>query len=101
MRRLLAAGERSAPIVTATKLANVALSMLWGFAVTYVFVRALASLRCCTRVFTAELHDDVPLGALRLVHPDLAPANRLRPVHPLPVDLLQMRDRWRKQMEAA
>ena len=71
------------------------------FARCEVFVRALASLRCCTRVFTAELHDDVPLGALRLVHPDLAPANRLRPVHPLPVDLLQMRDRWRKQMEAA
>lgn len=65
------------------------------------FVRALASLRRGTRIFTAELHDDVPLGALRLVHPDLAPANRLHPVHPLPVDLLQMRDRWRKQMEAA
>ncbi|MGD9809881.1 MAG: hypothetical protein AB7U35_00925 [Sphingobium sp.] len=41
MRRLLAAGERSASVLTATKLANVALSMLWGFAVTYVFVRAL------------------------------------------------------------
>ncbi len=41
MRRLIAAGEKSAPVLTLAKLANVALSMLWGFAVTFVFVRAL------------------------------------------------------------
>lgn len=41
MRALLAAGERSAPVLTLAKLANVGLSMLWGFAVTFVFVRAL------------------------------------------------------------
>ncbi|WP_246351808.1 hypothetical protein [Sphingobium subterraneum] len=33
--------ERSAHILTLVKLANVGLSMLWGFAVTYVFVRVL------------------------------------------------------------
>lgn len=41
MRALIAAGERSAPVLTLAKLANVGLSMLWGFAVTFVFVRAL------------------------------------------------------------
>lgn len=33
--------ERSAKLVAALKLANVGLTMIWGFAVTYVFVRAL------------------------------------------------------------
>lgn len=37
----IAAGERSTRILTLAKLASVGLSMLWGFAVTYVFVRAL------------------------------------------------------------
>lgn len=41
VRSLIAAGEGSAKILTMVKLANVALSMLWGFAVTFVFVRAL------------------------------------------------------------
>ena len=41
MRALIAAGERSARVLTLTKLANVALAMLWGFAVTFVFVRVL------------------------------------------------------------
>ena len=41
MRALIAAGERSAPVLTLAKLGNVGLSMLWGFAVTFVFVRAL------------------------------------------------------------
>lgn len=41
MRALIAAGERSAPVLMLAKLANVGLSMLWGFAVTFVFVRAL------------------------------------------------------------
>ena len=41
MRALFAAGERSLPVLTLAKLANVGLSMLWGFAVTFVFVRAL------------------------------------------------------------
>lgn len=41
MRALIAAGERSAGVLTLAKLGNVSLSMLWGFAVTFVFVRAL------------------------------------------------------------
>jgi len=41
VRSLIAAGEASARVLTAAKLANVALSMLWGFAVTFVFVRML------------------------------------------------------------
>lgn len=41
MRTLIAAGERSARVLTLAKLGNVSLSMLWGFAVTFVFVRAL------------------------------------------------------------
>jgi hypothetical protein len=39
--RLIAAGERSARIVTLAKLSTVGLSMIWGFAVTFVFVRAI------------------------------------------------------------
>lgn len=42
MRSLIAAGEGSARVLTLAKLANVGLSMLWGFAVTFVFVRMLA-----------------------------------------------------------
>lgn len=37
----LARLEASAPALTLVKFANIALSMLWGFAVTYVFVRVL------------------------------------------------------------
>lgn len=71
------------------------------FARCEIFVRALASLRRGTRVFTAEVHDDVPLGALRLVHPGLAPANRLMAVQPLAVELSPARERWRQLAEAA
>lgn len=41
VRRLIAAGEGSARIVTLAKLTTVGLSMIWGFAVTFVFVRAI------------------------------------------------------------
>ena len=41
VRPLIAAGERSARVLTLAKLGGVGLSMLWGFAVTYVFVRVL------------------------------------------------------------
>jgi len=41
VRSYIAAGERSTRILTLAKLASVGLSMLWGFAVTYVFVRVL------------------------------------------------------------
>lgn len=41
MRALVARGERSARVLTLAKLTSVGLSMIWGFAVTYVFVRAL------------------------------------------------------------
>ena len=41
VRTLIAAGERSARVLTLAKLVSVALSMVWGFAVTYVFVRVL------------------------------------------------------------
>lgn len=43
VRSYLAAGERSTRVLTVAKLASVGLSMLWGFAVTYVFVRALSA----------------------------------------------------------
>ena len=38
---LLARLERSPRILALAKLANVGITMVWGFAVTYVFVRAL------------------------------------------------------------
>lgn len=41
MKAVLARAEKSASLLTLAKMANVALAMLWGFAVTFVFVRAL------------------------------------------------------------
>ncbi len=65
------------------------------FARCEAFVRSLAGLRRDTRVFTAEVHDDVPLGALRLVNPALSPPGGLRAVPALEVDLQPARERWR------
>ena len=65
------------------------------FAEAEVFVRALASLRPGTRVFTASAHNDVSFGALRLVDPGLKPEGELHPVAPLGFDLDEYRSRWR------
>ena len=64
------------------------------FAEAQVFVRALASLRPNTRIFTANAHNDVSFGALRLIHPACAPQGQLVQVEPLDTDLDTYRCRW-------
>lgn len=64
------------------------------FAEAEVFVRALASLRPGTRVYTANAHNDVSFGALRLIVPELKPRGDLVPVEPLPADLTPYRECW-------
>lgn len=64
------------------------------FAEAQVLVRALASLRPGTRVYTANAHTDVSFGALRLIDPALVPDGRLKAVEPLPIDLERYRTQW-------
>ncbi|MEO1969302.1 MAG: FGGY family carbohydrate kinase [Sphingomonadaceae bacterium] len=69
------------------------------FAEAEVFVRALAALRPNTKVFVANAHNDVGLGALRLIDPDLSAAGELRRVEPLEGDLAGYRKEWRDEIE--
>jgi sugar (pentulose or hexulose) kinase len=69
------------------------------FAEAEVFVRALAALRPGTRVYTANAHNDVSFGALRLIDPTLRPQGELRLIEPLSGDLAAYRARWRAAIE--
>jgi sugar (pentulose or hexulose) kinase len=71
------------------------------FAEAEVFVRALASLRPETAVFTADAHNDVSFGALRLIDPGLAASGALIRVEPLAHDLIAYRARWHAEIAAA
>jgi sugar (pentulose or hexulose) kinase len=71
------------------------------FAEAEVFVRALASLRPDTVVFTANAHNDVSFGALRLIDPRLEPSSELVRIAPLPHDLAPYRARWHAEIAAA
>ncbi|MES2056246.1 MAG: carbohydrate kinase [Pseudomonadota bacterium] len=68
------------------------------FAEAQVFVRALASLRPDTAVYTGAAHNDVSYGALRLVDATLAPPSALDRVAPLDIDLSGYRDLWRERI---
>ncbi|MCW1429486.1 FGGY-family carbohydrate kinase [Novosphingobium sp. JCM 18896] len=70
------------------------------FAEAQVFVRALASLRPETAVYTANAHNDVSFGALRLVDPRLRPQGSLARVAPLAGDLAAYSARWRAAIAA-
>jgi sugar (pentulose or hexulose) kinase len=67
------------------------------FAEAEVFVRALASLRPDMRVYTSNAHNDVSLGALRLIDPSIRPAGELKRVEPLPEDLTGYAALWRSR----
>lgn len=71
------------------------------FAEAEVFVRALASLRPETEVLTANAHNDVSFGALRLIDPALKPNGDLRRVQPLDQDLSAFRAKWRNALGEA
>jgi hypothetical protein len=68
------------------------------FAEAEVFVRALAALRPDTAVYTANAHNDVSFGALRLIASTLSPQGKLVRVTPLDGDLAGYRARWRAEM---
>ncbi len=64
------------------------------FAEAEVFVRALASLRPDLQVYTSNAHNDVSLGALRLIDPSIRPSGNLKRIEPLCVDLTDYATRW-------
>ena len=64
------------------------------FADAEVFVRALASLRPDMQVYTANAHNDVSFGALRLIDPTLKPQGSLSRVEPLDEDISAYRSSW-------
>lgn len=69
------------------------------FAEAQVFVRALASLRPDLTIYTANAHNDVSFGALRLINPSLRPKGHLTRVAPLAADLTQYRNTWNNHLE--
>lgn len=69
------------------------------FAEAEVFVRALAALRPDLSVFTANAHNDVSFGALRLIDPALEPQGELVRVQPLEGDLSAYRRTWLELLE--
>jgi sugar (pentulose or hexulose) kinase len=71
------------------------------FAEAVIFVRALAALRPQQRIFVSNAHQDVAYGALRLVHPHLAPPSELTPVKPLEIDLATYAAEWRARANSA
>ncbi|UVO54367.1 FGGY-family carbohydrate kinase [Sphingomonas sp. SUN039] len=90
-----------AALVTATSLDLIGtrerLLVEGRFADAQVFVRALASLRPDLVVYTANAHNDVSFGALRLIDPSLKPQGALARVAPLDVDLTAYSARWRER----
>ena len=64
------------------------------FAEADVFVRALASLRPDCVIYTANAHNDVSFGALRLSNPALSPSATLHRVEPLENDLTTYQLSW-------
>lgn len=102
--------QRAAACLYAALVADVSLNLIGTkerilvegrFAEAEVFVRALAALRQDTAVFTANAHNDVSFGALRLINPDLKPDGALVRVQPLEGELAAYRDVWRTALETA
>jgi sugar (pentulose or hexulose) kinase len=67
------------------------------FALSEVFVRALAMLRPDSAVYAGHVHSDVSYGALRLLNPSLPPPGAATRVIPLPNDLREYRRQWRAE----
>ena len=99
--------QRAAVALYAALMADVLLELIGSrdrilvegrFAESEVFVRALAALRRQDTVFIGHAHTDVAFGALRLVHPSLAPPAPLTRVEPLAEDLSDYRSLWHRQV---
>jgi sugar (pentulose or hexulose) kinase len=100
--------RRAAVCLYAALLADASLSLIGStgalliegrFAESDAFVRALATLRPDTAVYTANAHSDVSYGALRLLDPALPPPGRLSAVEKIDIDLGAYRARWRSEAE--
>lgn len=96
--------RRAATCIYAALVAETSLSLIGTqdallvegrFAEAEVFVRALAQLRPDLTVYTANAHNDVSFGALRLINPQFQPDGSLRRVRPLDHDLTDYAARWR------
>jgi sugar (pentulose or hexulose) kinase len=96
--------RRAAACIYAALVAETSLSLIGTkqillvegrFADAEVFVRALASLRADLAVYTANAHNGVSFGALRLINPKLQPDGKLTRVPPLDQDLSNYAARWR------
>lgn len=101
--------QRAAACLYAALVADASLELIGSrdrllvegrFAEAEVFVRALAALRPDTAVYTANAHNDVSFGALRLINSMLKPQGELRRVEPLEGDLAAYRALWRAQVGA-
>jgi sugar (pentulose or hexulose) kinase len=97
--------RRAAACIYAALVAETSLSLIGTqqtllvegrFAEAEVFVRTLASLRPDLAVYTANAHNDVSFGALRLFNPDLRPNGELSRVRPLEQDLTAYAAQWRE-----
>lgn len=102
-------GQRAAACLYAALVADASLDLIGSreqllvegrFAEAEVFVRALAALRPDTAVYTANAHNDVSFGALRLINSMLKPQGKLRRVEPLEADLAPYRASWRAKVGA-
>ncbi len=102
--------RRAAACLYAALVADTALDLIGSserllvegrFAEAEVFVRALAALRPDTAVYTANAHNDVSFGALRLLDPTLKPQGELVRVQPLDGDLDTYRNRWHAEIDAS
>ncbi len=101
--------RRAAACLYAALVADVSLDLVGAkdrllvegrFAEAEVFVRALAALRPETTIYTANAHNDVSFGALRLIYPSLKPDGELVRVQPLEGDLVAYRATWCAAVEA-
>lgn len=99
--------QRAAACLYAALVADASLDLIGSrdqllvegrFAEAEVFVRALAALRPDTTVYTANAHNDVSFGALRLINSMLKPQGELRRVEPLESDITDYRRLWRAQV---
>jgi sugar (pentulose or hexulose) kinase len=99
--------RRAAACLYAALVANTSLDLIGSrerlliegrFAEAEVFVRAVASLRPDTQVYTANAHNDVSFGAIRLLDPTLRPQGELVTVEPLKQDLTAYRARWHAEL---
>lgn len=61
-----------------------------------VFTRALAALRGTTDMYTSSDENDVSLGALRLVRPDLPKHGQYNRILPLDMPIVEYRHRWHR-----